>query len=149
MHTVNHAAVGAGIALLLPPQIALPLAFLSHFVLDGLPHYGIAGDEGFKNLFKHNRTDIMLLVDVVGVVTLIVLAFGQSWYVLAGMIAAVSPDFMWLYRYFLYERHGNEPPKAGPITRFHQKIQWCERLWGIYIEAPLAALLVFMVIKLT
>ena len=42
----NHMVTGAVIALVVKqPALALPLAFLSHFVLDALPHYGERGEE--------------------------------------------------------------------------------------------------------
>lgn len=148
MHTVNHVGVGAGIALLSGrPEVALPLALASHYVLDALPHYGISGDEGFTALFKRGRTWPMVVVDVIGTILLLVLLIGQAWYVYAAAFLAVSPDFVWLQRYYGYERFGKKPPKAGPLTQFHQKIQWCERPWGIYIEIPLAILLIVLVAR--
>jgi len=146
MHIVNHAAVGAGIALLVQqPALALLLAFLSHFVLDALPHYGIRGDEGYTALFKLRRTVVMVAFDIIGVAILTALLWGQAWYVFAAALLAISPDTIWLYRYFGFERFGKKPPKPGPITRFHQKIQWGERTWGVLIEIPLALCLLIVV----
>ncbi|MFZ1324307.1 MAG: hypothetical protein WAQ57_04090 [Candidatus Saccharimonadales bacterium] len=83
MHTVNHAAAGAGIALAVrQPLLALPLALASHFVLDALPHYG------------------------------------------------------------------KKPPKAGPITRFHKRFQWRERDGGVFIEIPVASILLLAIWRL-
>jgi hypothetical protein len=148
MHIVNHAAVGAGIALLVQqPALALPLAFLSHFVLDALPHYGIRGDEGYPALFKLRRTVVMVVFDIIGVAILTALLWGQAWYVFAAAVLAVSPDTIWLYRYFGFERFGKKPPKPGPITRFHQNIQWGERLWGVYVEVPFTIILLLLVAR--
>ena len=46
---------------------------------------------------------------------------------------SLSPDAMWVYRYFWFERRGLAPP-AGPVTRFHLAVQRYEVQWGIIIE---------------
>jgi len=146
MTIINHAAVGAGIALLVKqPLLAVPLAFLSHFFLDAFPHFGIVGDSTYEKIFKFKRTYVMVLIDFLGVLVLTVLLWGQPWYVFASALAAVSPDAMWLYRYFGFERFGKKPPKPGPLTRFHQKIQWGERLWGVYLEVPITIFLLILI----
>ena len=147
MHTVNHAAVGAGLALILPPAAALPLAFLSHFVLDALPHYGVQGDEGYAALFKHKRTNLMVLVDIVGFIILLLIVAGSPWYVYVAMALAVAPDLAWPYRYYFFEKRGKKPGN-GLVINFHKSIQWCERSWGIFIEIPFAAVALYGVSKL-
>lgn len=37
----NHAAAGGLLATVLPLPLAILAAFISHFVMDALPHYGI------------------------------------------------------------------------------------------------------------
>ncbi len=139
-------AVGAGIALILQePLLALPLAFLSHFVLDSLPHYGIVGDEGYYAIIKYPQTKVMVALDLVGSIVLLILLRNQPWYVFAAMFLAVSPDFIWLYRYFWFEKKGKKPPLPGPLTKFHQKIQWGERIWGVYVELPVALILITLI----
>lgn len=146
MTIINHAAVGAGIALIIKqPLLALPLAFLSHFALDALPHFGIVGDKTYEKIFKFKRTYFMVLVDVFGSIALTAILWGQPWYVFAAAVLAVSPDLMWVYRYFGFERFGKNPPKPGLVTRFHQNIQWGERLWGAYLEVPITILLLTVI----
>jgi hypothetical protein len=138
----NHLLVGAAIATVVKqPLLALPLAFASHFVLDALPHFGY-NNGGYKALLKHRMTFVMLLLDIVGV-TLIALTFGLSQaMVWAGAILALSPDLEWPYRYLLFERKGKTPPETA-LTRFHERVQWCERPWGFWIE------IVFFIVVLT
>jgi hypothetical protein len=50
-------------------------------------------------------------------------------------LLASSPDLMWLYRYYRYERKG-KTYAGGRLMRFHQRIQWFERPWGHIIEVP-------------
>ncbi len=138
MHVVNHAAVGAGIALIAKdPVVALPAALVSHYALDALPHYGIRGDEGYSALFKHRRSYLMVMVDVTGLLLLLLLVWGQAWYVYGAIVAALLPDIAWPYRYVRYEIR-RKKPKNSILTRFHQRIQWGETLQGIYLEIPLA-----------
>ena len=132
----NHMLAGTLIAVVIKqPLLALPLAFASHFVLDSLPHFGYE-QRGFGELFRHKITYVVQALSIVGLVLLAATGvYGWNLALLAGIIA-VSPDLEWGYRYFFFERKGLTPPKT-PLTDFHQKIQWCERSWGIFSEAIL------------
>lgn len=133
MTTSNHVLVGGSIALALHSSLlVIPLAFASHFVLDALPHYGYEG-QGYKVGFKHKTTFIMEAFGLIGLLILLVTVNFFVWLTFIAAIVAVSPDFEWAYRYIFFERK-NIKPKSGFFTRFHQKIQWCERKWGIVFE---------------
>lgn len=148
MTTSNHIFTGAAIALAIrQPLLALPLAHVSHFALDALPHYGYSGD-GYSEAFKHKLTFVMESVNIIGVPLLVILLWHQSVWVWLAAVAAISPDFMWVYRYFWFERKGLVPI-PGPLTRFHKHVQWCEREWGILVEVPVLIILVLTVVKLT
>jgi hypothetical protein len=148
MTTSNHIYTGAVIALAVQnPILALPLAFASHFVLDALPHYGYDG-EGYGEAVKHKLTFVMESVNIIGIPLLVYLLWGQSPWVWLAAVLAISPDFMWIYRYFWFERKGLVPP-AGPITRFHKRIQWCERKWGILVEVPFLIIVILTVVRIT
>jgi len=139
--------MGAAIALVIrQPILAIPLACLSHFALDALPHFGYDG-AGFNELLKHRRTWIVESVNIVGVPLLIYLLWGQSLWLYAAAFAAILPDLMWVYHYFRYENKGLNPPSSR-IIRFHYKIQWFERPSGIVAEFIFLILLVFLVVKL-
>ncbi len=133
MTTSNHILAGTLIALTVKtPLLVLPLAFMSHFLLDALPHYGYEGS-GYSEAFRHKLTYVMEALGAIGILLLAASgALGWSLVLLAAFFA-VLPDFEWLYRYFLFERKGLEPPKTF-LTDFHRKIQWCERSWGIIPE---------------
>lgn len=143
MNTLNHLATGAIIALALDnPVLAVPLALVSHFVLDGVPHFGFAGEEGYVEAFRHRLSYFSVIFDIIGTGILLSLLGPENWFAMAVGLVAASPDIMWLYRYFMFERIGKSPPNWW-IARFHVKIQWCERQWGIVIEViySIAALL--------
>ncbi len=136
MNVSNHAATGAVIALVVKePAIALPLAFVSHFCLDALPHFGYPGNGGFNGMLKHRLTYFMLPFEFAAWIFLIVLLHSQPLTIIAAALVAVSPDLVSLYRYLVYERKGIEPPAPGKITKLHWDLNWGERPWGLIVEA--------------
>ncbi len=148
MNTLSHATIGATIALVTKePLIALPLAFASHFVADTLPHFGYPGGGGYGELFKRKLAIFSLGYDVIGICILLVLIAEQPWWVFAAVIFAVSPDFMWAYRYFWHERKGRVPP-SWRIVKFHQGIQWFEKPIGLLVEVPLSIVLLVLISRL-
>lgn len=148
MNTVNHAAVGAIIALIIKqPVLALPIAFLSHFVLDALPHFGYKGHGGYGGALKHKLTYGFLVFDVVGIGFLFYLLWGQPTIVLLCSLVAILPDALHIYRYFWFERKGLDPPGEW-FAKWHRKIQWCERPWGFVIEIIFATVALSIIWRL-
>lgn len=139
MTVSNHILAGSAIALTFKqPLIVLPLAFLSHFLLDAVPHFGYSRG-GYKEIFTHKLSYAVLFLDIVGIAAVISTFVFASWLTFAAALIALLPDVVWPYRYFYYER--NEIQEAMyRFTRFHEKIQWCERSWGIVVEVPLFVL---------
>lgn len=134
---VNHALSGALIGKYLPWPLAIPVAFLSHFVLDLLPHFGIV----------HHKRDLSLFYKTVTVID-VALAFGigviilywRDYHMFFGGLIACSPDFLWLFilhkgRTFDYREHDNA------FSKFHIHIQKFERPWGIAIDCVAAVLM--------
>jgi hypothetical protein len=65
MTATNHAITGAIIAVVIDkPVIALPLALLSHFAQDALPHFGYAGHGGYREGLKHRSLKYVMLADL-------------------------------------------------------------------------------------
>jgi len=144
MTTSNHVYVGAIVGLSIQqPLLAIPLAFLSHFALDALPHYGY-GPGSLAEGFKYKLTWVMEAVNIVALPVLAWLLWGAGLLPYVAGIAAISPDLVWIHRYFWYERKGLEPP-IGWLTKHHLRLQWCERYWGIVIEYLFLMLLVVIV----
>lgn len=146
MTTSNHLYAGALIGIAVgQPLLALPLAFASHFVMDAVPHYGHAG-EGYGDVFKHRLTFVVESLNIVAVPVLAYLLWGQSAWVWLAAVAALSPDFMWVYRYFWFERK-HLPPPAGPVTRFHIAVQRYEVQWGAIVEYLVLGVLAWAVYR--
>lgn len=143
MNTLNHSATGASIAITLGnPAVALPLAFVSHFVLDALPHYGYPNNGGYVEALKHKKYILFSMgYETLGFLILIILLLGQSWLVWIAALVALSPDLKWPYRYWFFERKGQDPPEADVVTKFHQWVQWCERPWGIIAEIAFSVII--------
>ena len=135
MTATNHALTGSFIALSIDqPFLAVPIAFASHFVLDIFPHYGFDRC-GYGEYFKHRLSWVILGLDLFGMVVFLSLTLGAPWIMYIGALVAISPDLAWPYRYYFFEKRGLAKPGEGSaFNRWHTRIQWCERPWGIAFE---------------
>lgn len=150
MTTPNHVLTGAIIALTVKePLLALPLAFVSHFALDMLPHFGMYWQQRRKypKLSKYS-----LLADGVTLLVILVifwLSQAPALVYVCGLVA-MSPDFVWWYRFIILEKWGARPPL--PMNRFnqwHSKIQIRESIKpGLFIEISAAIILTAVTLSL-
>lgn len=139
MTATNHMLTGAVIAATVQqPFLVVPLAILSHFVLDMFPHFGVeesdTADRNNHPLFrKVLATDLTILT--LALILVPVLFHGEvSWWVLLlGMLAAWIPDVVWLV-HFWHDHKGRVRKPPHRLTRFHQRIQWLEHPRGIVVE---------------
>ena len=131
MTGTNHALTGAVIvAIISVPVIALPLAFLSHFALDTLPHFG-----EIYNKRKALSKSIWIIDAVLLTFLLVGLIISTNWLLLAGALLALSPDFAWVYRFVVSEKFGKLPPKpTNRFNKFHAGIQKLETKQGLVVE---------------
>jgi hypothetical protein len=127
MTGLNHVLTGSAIALAIrQPLLVVPLALLSHFVLDAMPHFDHPTYQyGSKYFAAIMATDAVLSIGTIGVIMLLVPQLAGV--VALGAFAAILPDFFWLY----YYTHGR--PQWW-FFRFHTKIQWFERPPGALVE---------------
>ena len=137
MTATNHALTGAAIGLAMHGSwLALPLAFVSHFAVDAIPHFG-GGD---RLLITSNQFRLMLIIDGLLAILLalgIMLAHPANWWVVdLSAFAAASPDLMWIGRFVQAQRGQKQIPIAewNWLMRFHSKIQWYEKPRGAIIE---------------
>ena len=139
----NHAAVGGFIGKLFPLPIALPLALVSHFILDALPHYGIPHKRRNDRFWRIFTTlDFFIAWGYLGWVYL-----SRHHYAIffCGLLAA-SPDFIWVAR-IVKTRSFDLSKNTSRFTKWHAGIQRFERPWGIWIELPLSLVLGVLVYK--
>jgi hypothetical protein len=138
----SHASTGVLIALVLPkPLVAVPLALLSHFVLDSLPHWGSDSLHGGHRLFRR-----IIIADAIlgfGIVFLMMFLLPQHWEIIALCGAAATiPDLMWLPN-FLRETKNRQTKPHNLLMRLHIALQF-ERRWGIATEAVWLLLVIWL-----
>lgn len=140
MRAINHAMTGAIIGLSLANPVALPLAVVSHYALDSLPHYNQKKQLSYgSRLFK-----LMLLIDIMlcfGLVVVLALKHPGDWW-LAGIcaFAAASPDFMWLGDFIDVLKGRPLKKHSNQLVVLHSWVQWFQRPIGIIVELAWAVL---------
>lgn len=144
MTATNHALTGATIATLIKqPFLALPLALISHFVCDAIPHFDINIKFNSKAMYIWLTLDGMAALFMAGLL-LTVGVRNPLLLALSGFIA-MSPDFAW-FIYGLKNKLG-KVKSYDPITRFHHKIQWYHKKPGLIVEFLWAFMMVITIIK--
>lgn len=149
MTGLNHAITGAVVATAIKqPEIALPAAFLSHFVADMIPHWNYRIPAGLRQ--KH----IIMVADLLLSLGLLILLAHYSarvpgWQIFSGGLLGIAPDLMWL-PFFLTGKpskmHKNTPLHL--IRRLHLKIQWSETDGGLFVEAAWFCLIILIIARL-
>ena len=131
---------GALIALVVKkPELALPLAFASHFLVDILPHYGYGEidrrqRDGKKHFILKQTIDIYFALFLMWVVPYLSRDVEPPLWTELCMLVAFIPDAVWALHYVVAQRTGIYR-ELNAFNRFHKAIQWCERSWGVYVEA--------------
>lgn len=149
MRAINHALAGAAIGLTVSrPELALPLALVSHFVLDAVPHFGSS-----RLRMKSEKFRLFLIIDAIlcGLLVITLAVTRPQHWLVAAVCAflAASPDFMWVGK-FLRTRANMPPlPNHSLIERFHGKIQWFERPSGALVEAVWLVAMIVLIRTLT
>jgi len=138
MRAINHALTGAVIGLTVSnPVVAIPLAFVSHFVCDAIPHYGSGNSSSVA--LASRRFAVFLVVDALLCLSLVVvLGAAQPFnWLLAAVCAftAALPDFAFLPGYLRVKQGGVLlTDRASFFVRFAKNIQWFERPIGAAVE---------------
>ena len=139
MTVTNHMMTGALIAAAVErPVLAIPLAFMSHFVIDVVPHYGYGAipfheRDSQKHFLKKQTADTYFALAMFWLVPYLLRNHQAPIVTMTCMLVAFLPDVVWPYQYVLAHRRGGYPQQNW-YTRFHKAIQWYERPWGIYVE---------------
>lgn len=154
MTMTNHFMTGALVAVVFRrPEIALPVAFLSHFAIDALPHYGYGHidpkeRDGKQRFIFKQALDAYTALGLFWLVPYLLRNY-QAPIVTSGcMLAAFIPDVIWTF-HFVKAQRGHGYPELIWFNKVHKKIQWCERSWGIYVEAMWFAIAVLAMVAVT
>lgn len=152
MTITNHVLAGSIIGVAIgQPVIALLVAFMSHFAMDALPHFGYPGNKGYSEVLKHRLSYQAGIATVITTLLVVILLIAKmKWLALSAGIVAALPDALGIYNYRKYEKHDTKATGVIKLlhVKFHRAIQWCERPWGIYIEAITAVVLTIILSKI-
>lgn len=146
MTATNHALTGALIGLAIGnPVVAILVAFLSHYLLDIIPHFGKSDDPNFiESTFFRN----FLIADAtLCVVLVLALAVLQPQYWLLGAVCAfiaTSPDLALVPRFIAAKTNKSYTP--GLYNRFAAAIQTYEKPEGGLIEFAWACMAVALLL---
>jgi hypothetical protein len=129
MTAINHAVTGAVIGLAVhSPWLAVPAAFLSHFVLDAVPHYDPPGKTHEDRISSKQFLYVQIVAGALLCLLLVLLlSLAQPTYWQNGVLcafAAASPDLLSFSRFTAVKRGGKDPWERHWFWRFHSKIQW-------------------------
>lgn len=147
MTVTNHMMTGALIAVAVRrPALAIPLALLSHFVIDMIPHYGYGAiphheRDAQRNFVLKQAMDTYTALGLLWLVPYLLRNCETPLVTTLCMLAGFLPDTIWPYQYVLAQRRGTYA-RQNWYARFHKAIQWCERPWGIYVELVWLALII-------
>ena len=134
MTGLNHALTGATVAVLINrPEIALPAALVSHFLVDMIPHWNYRIPGNLKK--KYIAMGLDLAMSVAMLVALVIFLKGSILLIIGGGLLGIAPDLMWL-PYFITGKP-SKMHKKTPLhlmRRFHLHIQWSETDRGLYLE---------------
>jgi len=122
----NHFMTGAVVAVAIQrPLYAIPAAFVSHFIIDALPHYGY----GFIHPRERDKRRRFIVKQTIDAYTALAL-FWLVPYVLrnhqapiiteACMLAAFIPDAIWTF-HFIKAQRGYDYPELNWFNKFHRK----------------------------
>jgi len=129
MQALNHTVFGSLIAVTIKePALAIPLALVSHFVMDAIPHYGDdpKAPRGSKRYIMRIFIDAIASI-LIGLFFLSLNPPNPGLLIICALVA-VLPDFLWPLAIFIKHK--------GPLWsffKFHKKIQTESRM-GIYVE---------------
>lgn len=139
MFLTNHALTGALIGLELPVPAAVPVAFASHFFMDGLPHFGNPkwkSARGFRDwhFLVMGGVDFTLACAVTAGACL--LRPEKAGRIIIGAFFAALPDLFYIPEILFNKRLDRR------LRVIHAKIQWSETPPGILVEGGWAAAMI-------
>jgi hypothetical protein len=138
MRAINHALTGSIIGLVIgKPAIAVPVALVSHYICDVIPHHGYGANKAVNDKWMRSRAFRRLLyadAALCACLVLVLFLFKPQYWFLAAVCAfvAAAPDLLSINLYS--KTLGDKQYKRGWYTKFAGKIQWFERPIGAVVE---------------
>jgi len=153
MTASGHAVVGAAIATLISnPVVSLPVALVSHFVCDKVPHWDVMTDKNKTKtqILFQSTLDVLLGFALVGLIFIYFLQVSNPTIVLLGAFAAQLPDWLEL-PYFVFGKHYPVFYENYRIQKWVHDIWFDSRLkapWGIVTQIVVAAVFIWLVLHI-
>ncbi len=121
-HALVSSAIAASVA---NPHVALPLAFISHFVMDAVPHWDFGTN--WRSRTKKETGAVAILDTILGFSLAYFLFAGKAdgLVLLAAMVAGNLPDWMEAPYYIFFAKPDKKQPTAGAGY-------WEKLTYGIY-----------------
>ena len=135
MTATHHALTGAAIGLIVgQPILAIPLALVSHFILDAIPHFAFSTDGEKVLRTKLFRNYLIVEALLCFLIVCFLFASQPTNWLLAAICAfvAASPDFLHINKYIKKVR--GQEWKQGWFSKFAVGIQWFQRPIGGVVE---------------
>lgn len=146
MTATSHTVTGLTIGLLIgAPIVAVPVAVVSHYLCDALPHFGPSKNDdqllSSKSFKIGLTTDALMCISLVAIIA----SLQPAHWLLACVcgFAAAAPDLLWLNHFISVKKHHSWIP--GVLSKFASAIQWFQRPIGVISEAAWLSAGLFMV----
>lgn len=139
MTATAHALVSGAIAASIPnPTLAIPLSFVSHFVMDAIPHWDVGTN--WRTRTKSKTGAVAILDTILGLTLAYFLFRGkvESVLLFGAMIAGNLPDWMeapW-YIFFAHFKKSKPAKNAGLSERLAYTIYKTENVFHAKAQAP-------------
>lgn len=143
MTATAHAMVSAAIASSVQdPTLALPLAFVSHFVMDAVPHWDFGTN--WRTRTKSKTGAIAILDTILGFSLAYFLFAGKAegWLLVAAMVTGNLPDWMEAPYYIFFAKADKKQP--GREASFWEKLTFniykAENVFHAKAQFPMGAI---------
>lgn len=147
MLELPHALVGAAIATAIPnPVISLPLALLSHFVTDYVPHWNphLGTEKAQLGHYKFSSVALIVVDCTLALIigTYLALQSSQPVIILAACFLGVLPDVIEIPHFFLNMKVG----WIEKLLAFQKNHQWnVQPVWGILSQVIVIFLTLYFI----
>lgn len=148
-HVAVGAAIGASTENL---TYIIVLAFMSHFILDALPHTDWGTWHEYKDFVLEKKDYILLLADVICILILIYILWDNilsNQYIVLGMFFAILVDLIDNVPFWKYNIR--KLPVFSQLHKFHRlfhfKIKPNYWQWGVLTQIAVIIISLFVVFK--
>jgi hypothetical protein len=143
MTATAHALVAGAIATQFPdPQTAATLAFLSHFVMDSIPHWDIGTNWRER---PRSKTGALAIVETSVGIALAIAVFSSRApmpALLAAIVFALLPDWLEVPYYVLFAKQNKKQPEknAGFWEKLTYRVYKTENFFHAKAQFPLGVI---------